>query len=110
DAERRRRPRGLRRARPPLPRVPRRGRAQVSYLPYALAGWLFLIGLYGIVTSRHLVHLVVCLSVMQSSTYVFFLAVGYRTGSSPPRSGSTRSPRTRSRLGSPRPSPSSPCS
>jgi multicomponent Na+:H+ antiporter subunit C len=56
----------------------------VSYLPYALAGWLFLIGLYGIVTSRHLVHLVVCLSVMQSSTYVFFLAVGYRNGASAP--------------------------
>ena len=36
----------------------------MSYLPYALAGWLFMIGLYGIVTSRHLVHLVVCLSVM----------------------------------------------
>ena len=50
----------------------------MSYLPYALAGWLFLIGLYGIVTSRHLVHLVVCLSVMQSSTYVLLLAIGYR--------------------------------
>jgi multicomponent Na+:H+ antiporter subunit C len=56
----------------------------VSYLPYALAGWLFLIGLYGIVTSRHLVHLVVCLSVMQSSTYVLFLAIGYRKGASAP--------------------------
>ena len=56
----------------------------MSYLPYALAGWLFMIGLYGIVTSRHLVHLVVCLSVMQSSTYVFFLAVGYREGASAP--------------------------
>jgi multicomponent Na+:H+ antiporter subunit C len=56
----------------------------VSYLPYALAVWLFLVGLYGIVTSRHLVHLVVCLSVMQSSTYVLFLAVGYRKGSFAP--------------------------
>jgi multicomponent Na+:H+ antiporter subunit C len=50
----------------------------VSYLPYLLAAWLFLVGLYGVVTSRHLVHLVVCLSVAQSATYVLFLAVGYR--------------------------------
>jgi len=56
----------------------------VSYLPYALAGWLFLVGLYGVVTSRHLVHLVVCLTVMQSATYVLFLAVGYRKGASAP--------------------------
>jgi multicomponent Na+:H+ antiporter subunit C len=52
----------------------------MSYLPYAVALWLLLIGVYGIVTSRHLVHLIVCLSVVQSSTYVLILAVGYRTG------------------------------
>ena len=40
----------------------------MSFLPYAVAAWLFVIGLYGIVTSRNLVHLVVCLSVVQSST------------------------------------------
>jgi multicomponent Na+:H+ antiporter subunit C len=56
----------------------------VSYLPYALAGWLFVVGLYGIVTSRHLVHLVVCLTVVQSSTYVLLLAIGYRKGASAP--------------------------
>jgi multicomponent Na+:H+ antiporter subunit C len=56
----------------------------MSYLPYALAVWLFVIGLYGIVTSRHLVHLIVCLSVVQSSTYVLFLAVGYRNGALAP--------------------------
>jgi multicomponent Na+:H+ antiporter subunit C len=50
----------------------------VSYLPYALAVWLLVVGLYGVVTSRHLVHLVVCLTVCQSSTYVLLLAVGYR--------------------------------
>lgn len=52
----------------------------IAYLPYAVAAWLFLIGLYGIVTSRHLVHLIVCLSVVQSSTYVLILSAGYRTG------------------------------
>jgi multicomponent Na+:H+ antiporter subunit C len=49
----------------------------VSYLPYALAVWIFLVGLFGVVRSRSLVHLVVCLSVAQSSTYVLLLSIGY---------------------------------
>jgi multicomponent Na+:H+ antiporter subunit C len=49
----------------------------MTYLPYALAVWLFVVGLYGVVSSRNLVHLAVCLSVMQSSTYVLLLSVGY---------------------------------
>jgi multicomponent Na+:H+ antiporter subunit C len=56
----------------------------VSFLPYAVAAWLFVIGLYGIVTSRNLVHLVVCLSVVQSSTYLLLLAIGYRSGGTAP--------------------------
>lgn len=56
----------------------------MSYLPYALALWLFFVGVYGVVTSRHLVHLVVCLGVVQSSTYVLLLAIGYRTGKKAP--------------------------
>jgi multicomponent Na+:H+ antiporter subunit C len=49
----------------------------MSYLPYALAVWIFLVGLYGVVSSRNLIHLAVCLSVMQSSTYVLLLSIGY---------------------------------
>ena len=56
----------------------------MTYLPYALAAWLFLVGLYGIVTSRNLIHLTVCLSVMQSSTYVLILAIGYKGGGTAP--------------------------
>jgi multicomponent Na+:H+ antiporter subunit C len=56
----------------------------MSVLAFAVAAWLFLIGLYGIVTSRHLVHLIVCLSVVQSSTYVLLLAIGCRTGATAP--------------------------
>jgi multicomponent Na+:H+ antiporter subunit C len=52
----------------------------VSYLAYGVAAWLFLVGLYGIVTSRNLIHLVVCLTVVQSSTYVLLLAIGFRHG------------------------------
>jgi multicomponent Na+:H+ antiporter subunit C len=56
----------------------------VTYLPYALAVWLLVVGLYGVVTSRNLVHLVVCLTVAQSSTYVLLLAVGYRKHATAP--------------------------
>jgi multicomponent Na+:H+ antiporter subunit C len=52
--------------------------------PYVVAGWLLLVGLYGVITSRHLVHLVLCIGVMQASTYVLLLAVGYRTGGRAP--------------------------
>jgi multicomponent Na+:H+ antiporter subunit C len=56
----------------------------VSLLPYLVAVWLFLIGLYGIVTSRNLIHLIVCLSVSQASTYVLLLAIGYKSGGTAP--------------------------
>jgi multicomponent Na+:H+ antiporter subunit C len=56
----------------------------VRYLPYLVAVWLFAIGLYGIATSRNLIHMVTCLSVLQSSTYVLLLAVGYRAGGTAP--------------------------
>ena len=56
----------------------------MTFLPYAVAAWLFVIGLWGIVTSRHLVHLAVSMTVLQSSSYVVLLAVGYvRHGSTP---------------------------
>ncbi|MBO0685819.1 MAG: NADH-quinone oxidoreductase subunit K [Candidatus Dormibacteraeota bacterium] len=55
-----------------------------GFLPYALGGWLFLVGLYGVITSRNLIHQVICLSVVQTSTYVVILAVGYRAGAAAP--------------------------
>jgi multicomponent Na+:H+ antiporter subunit C len=56
----------------------------MSLLPYLVAVWLLIIGLYGVATSRNLVHMVVCLTVVQASTYVLILAVGYRQGASAP--------------------------
>ena len=50
----------------------------MTLLPYLLAAWLFIAGFYGVVTSRHLVHLAVCLTVMQSSTYVLLLSIGFK--------------------------------
>ena len=56
----------------------------MSFLPYVIAAWLFLVGLYGVATSRNRIHLVVCLSVAQSATYVVLVAIGYRTGAGAP--------------------------
>jgi multicomponent Na+:H+ antiporter subunit C len=56
----------------------------VTALPYLAAGWICLIGLYGIVTSKNLIHLALCLTVTQSSTYVLLLAIGYVKGGGPP--------------------------
>lgn len=56
----------------------------MSVLAYGVAGYLLLVGLFGAVRSRNLVHLVVCLTVVQASTYVLLLAVGYRTGAAAP--------------------------
>ena len=55
-----------------------------GFLPYALAGWLLLVGLWGVVTSRNLIHMIICLQVIQASTYVLILAVGYRSGAAAP--------------------------
>ncbi len=56
----------------------------MTLLPYLVAIWLFLVGVYGIVTSHNLIHLILCLAVSQSSTYIFLLAIGYRTGAAAP--------------------------
>jgi multicomponent Na+:H+ antiporter subunit C len=56
----------------------------VSYLPYILAAWVCVVGLYGIVTSRNLIHLALCLTVTQSSTYLLLLAIGYVKRAGPP--------------------------
>jgi multicomponent Na+:H+ antiporter subunit C len=56
----------------------------VTVLPYLVATWLLAVGLWGVITSRHLVHMVICLTVAQASTYVLLLSVGYRTGGKAP--------------------------
>ncbi|MGC1782427.1 MAG: cation:proton antiporter subunit C [Acidobacteriaceae bacterium] len=56
----------------------------IHMFPYIVAAWLFCCGLYGIVTSRHLVHTVVCLAILQTSTYVLLLNIGFRSGGAAP--------------------------
>jgi multicomponent Na+:H+ antiporter subunit C len=56
----------------------------MSHAAYLIPGWILLVGVYGLVTSRNLVHAVVCLSVAQSATYVLLLAIGYRRTATAP--------------------------
>lgn len=56
----------------------------MDVLPYLVAVWIFLVGCYGLATSRNLIHAVGCLSVCQSATYVLLLAVGYRDDATAP--------------------------
>lgn len=56
----------------------------MSVLPWFVAAWLFGVGLYGLATSRHAVHLVGCLTVCQSATYVLLLGLGFVNGAGPP--------------------------
>ncbi len=52
----------------------------MGIFPFIVVAWVVAAGLYGIITSRDLIHQIVCLIVVQSSTYVLLLAVGYVKG------------------------------
>ena len=56
----------------------------MSFFPYVVAAWLFVVGLWGVVSSRNLVRTVLSLTVVQSSTYLILIGVGYRTGGKAP--------------------------
>jgi multicomponent Na+:H+ antiporter subunit C len=56
----------------------------VSVAPFVVAAWLFVIGLWGIVSSRNMVRTVLCLTVVQSATYLVLIGVGYRSAGKAP--------------------------
>lgn len=56
----------------------------MGFFPYFVAAWLFVVGLWGVVSSRNLVRTVLCLVVVQASSYVLLLAIGYRGGAKAP--------------------------
>ena len=56
----------------------------MNFLAFGVAGWIFVVGVYGAIVSKNLIHLALCLTVTQSSTYVLLLAVGYVKGGGPP--------------------------
>jgi multicomponent Na+:H+ antiporter subunit C len=50
----------------------------MNVLPFVVAAWVFAVGVYGAIISRNLIHLALCLTVAQSSTYILLLSIGYR--------------------------------
>lgn len=58
--------------------------AFLSFLPYLVAAWIFFIGLFGIIRSRNMVHMAICIAVMQSSTYILLLSIGFLRGGTAP--------------------------
>ena len=56
----------------------------MSIYPYVVSAWMVAIGAYGIARSQDLIHLILCLAVVQSATYVLLIGVGYRTGAKAP--------------------------
>lgn len=56
----------------------------MGVFPFVVVAWIATCGLYGVVTSRHLVHLIVSLVILQSSTYVLLLSIGFKTAGAAP--------------------------
>lgn len=56
----------------------------MTHLAYLVAVWLFLVGMYGLATTRNFIHATGCLGVIQASTYILLLAAGYREGARAP--------------------------
>lgn len=52
----------------------------MKFLPFAVAAWLFVAGLYGVISSDNLLRTIISLTVTQSATYVLLLGVGYVNG------------------------------
>lgn len=51
---------------------------------FIAAGVIFCLGAYTVITRRNLVKMVLGLSLMESSTYVFIISLAYRNGSTAP--------------------------
>lgn len=51
---------------------------------YLVAGFVFCAGLYTVLTRRNLIKIVMGLSLMEGSTYLLFISMAYRVGSTAP--------------------------
>ncbi len=51
---------------------------------YILCFILFLVGLYGVITRRNLIKIVISLSIMEFSIFLFFALIGYFEGGNVP--------------------------
>lgn len=68
----------------------------MRYYAYLVAVFVLLVGAFGIVRSRNLIHAVVSLSVAQAGTYVLLLAIGFQKKATPPVFGSPATKPTKS--------------
>ncbi len=64
----------------------------ILYLPYAVAFWLFVVGCFGLTQSRNLIHSILCLAVVQASTYMFLLSIDFQAKAGAPIFSSTNPP------------------
>ena len=53
-------------------------------IAFAGAGVLTLLGLYGLITQKNSVKLVICFNIMETAILIFLVALGYREGGSIP--------------------------
>ncbi|WP_026839776.1 NADH-quinone oxidoreductase subunit K [Citrifermentans bremense] len=56
----------------------------MNMLPFLVALWLLLVGLYGVSATKNSIHLVSSLFVAQSSGYLLLLSLGYLKGGTAP--------------------------
>jgi multicomponent Na+:H+ antiporter subunit C len=62
------------------------------YCPYAVGFWLFVVGAFGITQSRNLIHAILCLSVVQSSTYALLSSIDFHVKAGAPIYASNNPP------------------
>ena len=51
---------------------------------YSLCFVLFLVGLFGVITKRNIIKIVIGLSIMEFSIFLFLVLIGYNDGGQPP--------------------------
>ena len=51
---------------------------------YSLCFVLFLVGLFGVITKRNIIKIVIGLSIMEFSIFLFLVLIGYLDGGQPP--------------------------
>lgn len=56
----------------------------MDHMFYLSAIWIFLLGLLGAIRSKNFIHLCICLAIIQSSTYILFLGIGFRVNAPAP--------------------------
>src|SRR3954470_13928820 len=55
-----------------------------DHLPHYVAIYLLMLGFYRAVSGKGLIHLVLCMALMEISTYILLLSSGYRSGGKAP--------------------------